>query len=374
MTTPGHRLRCTAEFRTCGRVQPPLIIPESQGPAAPDYRKIKYFGAIFYLSDIGARISQFSQLPPQEMLVRASAVLPPWVSVVLVVAIAWQLANIIWLLVPSKVDTVTVAPAAGGDAQTAPVGGGGADIQAIVNAHLFGNYNPVETVVETEAVDAPDTNLSLELRGTIVAQDPEEALAIIAEKGGDEHVYAIGDAVPGNASLHSVLPDRVLLRRAGRLEALRLPRADESSGGVVRASTRRQVTTPRATSSLREIIDRNPARITDVIRPQPVFRDGQQQGYRVYPGRERQQFAQLGLRPGDLITQINGMALDDPARGMEIFRGLGDATQVSVTVERNGQTEILTLDTSRLQSDAGQLQSDGGPPPRAFSRGDNDDE
>jgi general secretion pathway protein C len=200
-----------------------------------------------------------------------------------------------------------------------------------------------------------------------VADDPEEALAIIAEKGGDEQVYAIGDAVPGNASLHSVHPDRVLLRRAGRLEALRLPRADETSGGPRTASARRRVTAPLATASLREIIDRNSARITDVIRPQPVFRDGQQQGYRVYPGRERQQFAQLGLRPGDLITQINGMALDDPARGMEIFRGLGDATQVSVTLERNGQTEILTLDTSTLQSG-------GGPSRSGFSRDDDDDE
>lgn len=305
------------------------------------------------MSDIGARISQFSQLPPQEILARATAVLPPWVSVLLVAAIAWQAANIIWLLVPSDVDTVAPAPSAGaariegeGD------GAGGADIQAIVSAHLFGDYNAVETVVEAEPVDAPDTKLNLELRGTIVADEPEDALAIIAEKGGDEKVYAIGDAVPGNASLHSVHPDRVLLRRAGRLEALRLPRADESAGGTRTASTRRQVTTARSTSSLRELINRDPARITDVIRPQPVFRDGQQQGYRVYPGRERQQFSQLGLRPGDLITQINGMPLDDPARGMEIFRGLGDTTQVSVTIERNGQTEVLTLDTSRLQASA----------------------
>jgi len=301
------------------------------------------------LTDISARISQFSQLPPQEMLARATAVLPPWVSVLFVAAIAWQVANIIWLLVPSDVDTVAPAPSAGA-AQVEGPAAGGADIQAIVSAHLFGDYNAVQTVVETEPVDAPDTKLNLELRGTIVAEEPEDALAIIAEKGGDEKVYAVGDAVPGNASLHSVHPDRVLLRRAGRLEALRLPRADEGSGSVRTASTRRQVTTPRSTSSLRELINRDPARITDVIRPQPVFRDGQQQGYRVYPGRERQQFSQLGLRPGDLNTQINGMPLDDPARGMEIFRGLGDATQVSVTIERNGQTEVLTLDTSRLQA------------------------
>jgi hypothetical protein len=35
---------------------------------------------------------------------------------------------------------------------------------------------------------------------------------------------------------------------------------------------------------------------------------------------------------------------------MEVFRSLGDATQVSVTVERNGQPQVLTLDTSQLQN------------------------
>jgi len=318
------------------------------GPhGSPDYRKIKYFEAIPPLSDIGARISQLSQLPPQEMWARASAILPPWVSAVLVIAIAWQVANAVWLFVPSDTDTLAVAPA--GPVSTG-ASAGGADIQTIVNAHLFGDYNPAQTPVETDPVDAPDTKLSLELRGTIAADDAEQALAIIAEKGGDEQVYAVGEAVPGNASLYSVYPDRVLLRRAGRLETLRLPRADETSSGGSPVSRRRSITTPSATSSLRELVSQDPARITDIIRPQPVFRDGQQQGYRVYPGRQRQQFSQLGLRPGDLITQINGMSLDDPARGMEIFRSLGEATQVSVTVERNGQTEVMTLDTTQLQN------------------------
>lgn len=267
----------------------------------------------------------------------------------LIVAIAWQAAKIFWILMPSDTDTMST-PVIRQSPPDSAVGGRRADIQTIVNAHLFGNYSAEEPVADLDPVDAPDTRLSLELRGTIAANESEQALAIISEKGGDEHVYAIGDAVPGNASLHSVHPDRVLLRRAGQLETLRLPRAEESTGGSRRTSVRRPPTSRTRAATIREVIDRSPTRITDVIRPQPVFKDGQQQGYRVYPGRERKQFAQLGLRPGDLITQINGMPLEDPARGMEIFRGLSDATQVSVTVERSGQTEILTLDTSQLQA------------------------
>ncbi len=81
--------------------------------------------------------------------------------------------------------------------------------------------------------------------------------------------------------------------------------------------------------------------------------NGQLKGYRIYPGRNRQQFAALGLRPGDLVTEINGMTLDNPAQGMEIFRSLGDTTQVTVTLERSGQPQVLTLDTSQLTEMSG---------------------
>ena len=76
--------------------------------------------------------------------------------------------------------------------------------------------------------------------------------------------------------------------------------------------------------------------------------NGQLKGYRVFPGRNRQQFIALGLRPGDLVTEINGVALNNPAQGMEIFRTLSESSQVTVTVERNGQNQSITLDASKL--------------------------
>jgi general secretion pathway protein C len=84
------------------------------------------------------------------------------------------------------------------------------------------------------------------------------------------------------------------------------------------------------------------------VRPQPVFANGVQRGYRVYPGRNRQQFAKLGLQPGDLVLSINGTPLDDPQRGMEIFNTIGTSDRVSVTVERNGQSQELMLNTAQI--------------------------
>ena len=91
------------------------------------------------------------------------------------------------------------------------------------------------------------------------------------------------------------------------------------------------------------------SKLADVIRPTPYFVNGQQQGYRVYPGRDRRQFAALGLRPGDLIKDIDGQSLTDPTEAMKIFQSLGTADQVSVTVERDGQPEVIVLKTDQLK-------------------------
>jgi general secretion pathway protein C len=300
---------------------------------------------------IANRISQWTRLPPAQLWAEASRVLPPWVSLLLVVLIGWQLALLAWSLAPSD-EPDAPPPLTAAARPDAAEGSGGVDIRRIVAAHLFEEATE-EVPVTEEPVDAPETQLSLELRGTITATDADKALAIIAERGGDEKVFAVGDAVPGGASLHSVYTDRVILKRAGRLETLRLPRSEETGSQRSAAPARRaSFTRPAPAQTVRDVVQQGSMTLTDIIRPQPVFKDGEQQGYRVYPGRQRQQFAQLGLRPGDLVTQINGMTLNDPARGMEIFRSLADATSVSVTVERNGQMEVLTLDTSTLQQAA----------------------
>jgi general secretion pathway protein C len=314
------------------------------------------------VTGLSARFDQLSQLSPEQTWIKVSSIAPPWICALLTVAIGWQLGRMVWMLYPTPAEApapALVGSAAGASASpSAPARSVNAD--RIANAHLFGEATAAAAPPPPQDLeDVPETQLNLKLKGTIAASVDQESMAIIAEGNGDEKVYEIGDAIPGGASIHAIRLDRVILERAGRLEELRLPRSDELAGTSRRtSSTRRQAPVAR-TATIRQAIEQSDIRLTDIIRPQPVFKDGRQQGYRVYPGRQRQQFGQLGLRPGDLVTQINGMALDDPARGMEIFRSLGDSSQVTVTVERNGQTEVLSLDTSQLNEDgAGGQQGD----------------
>jgi general secretion pathway protein C len=147
-----------------------------------------------------------------------------------------------------------------------------------------------------------------------------------------------------------------VLNENGALTNLRLPVefASESAPAVrrnTRTTRQAQVGTADDADSLRSVVTQNLTQLTDIIRPTPYLVDGQPAGYRVYPGRNKRQFAALGLRPGDLIKDINGQELTDPTQAMQIFETLGTTDQVTVTIERNGQDESLVLNTSQLDLD-----------------------
>jgi general secretion pathway protein C len=217
--------------------------------------------------------------------------------------------------------------------------------------HLFGEAgadDAAPVVPEVSDENLEDTRLSnLELKGTIASPEPSMSAAIITDSRNEEKVYLIGDPIASGAKLHAVYTDRVVLNENGRLTNLRLPEEyKQTAAAPVRRTTTQRRTAP--TQSIQSVVSQNVARLADVIRPTPYFVNGQQQGYRVYPGRDRRQFAALGLRPGDLIKDIDGQSLTDPAQAMEIFQSLGTASQVSVTVERNGQPEVIVLKTDQL--------------------------
>ena len=90
--------------------------------------------------------------------------------------------------------------------------------------------------------------------------------------------------------------------------------------------------------------------LSEIIRPQPHFADGQLKGYRIYPGKQRRTFAELGFRPGDLATSINGVPLTNPEQSTNLLRGFDQGGQVTVSVERNGIPEVITIDLDQFGS------------------------
>jgi general secretion pathway protein C len=221
------------------------------------------------------------------------------------------------------------------------------DVPAIVNADLFGKAAVAEN---RNPNDAPQSTLPLVLTGIISADDPQNGLAILGQTAASAKVFAVGDNVPGGAKLHSVYSDHVVIDRGGHLEKLLLPR-QVATGGAPPSAAVLNTESPVA-DRMRKLITEQPSLLADVMRPQPVFANGKQTGYRVYPGRNRQAFVRLGLRPGDLVTAINGTPLDDPEHGQEIFRTLGSSPEAHVTVTRNGQQQDVVLNLAQITQEA----------------------
>jgi general secretion pathway protein C len=266
-----------------------------------------------------------------------AAAAPTLATVLLAIVIAAQLASLVWRALVSGDEEAEVEAPDFAPAEPA------VDLPAIVNAHLFG--------VAADSGDpsaAPATSANLALTGTLAGREPEQGWAIIGASGQSARVYATGAALPGGTRLVAVYPDRVILDRNGSRESLMLPRLSGGAGSAMapRVAARGQAASPDASlaDSVRQLLVQNPQAGGDLLRPQPVFAGGSLRGYRVYPGRNRAQFAGLGLQPGDLVMAVNGAALDDPNRGLEILRGVGQGSAVTLTVERGGQQQQIAID------------------------------
>lgn len=246
------------------------------------------------------------------------------------------------------------------------------DVQKVVSAHLFGIAS-----VENAPVDpanAPVSSANLVLAGTIATQDPKRGVAIISD-GGPSQVYAVGDSV-GGATVHSVYLDRVLLERGGSLESLVLPRLLEGSAALVAPKPNAvfggNPKVMSAVDSLRRRVQQEPGMLNEIMRTVPSYdnKAGKLRGFRAYPGHNRIIFAKLGLKPGDLVTAINGTPLDDPQRSQEVLNTIQSSEHATVTVERGGQRQDITLNVASVAQQASkdlEIDSDAPaqPPPPA---------
>ncbi len=96
---------------------------------------------------------------------------------------------------------------------------------------LFGQVGAVTEAAPVEVPEElPETTLQLKLTGILAAEDDTLTGALIEGPDRETSNYKPGDALPGNATLKQVHPDRVVIERAGRFENLYFP-AEFSSGG-----------------------------------------------------------------------------------------------------------------------------------------------
>jgi general secretion pathway protein C len=265
--------------------------------------------------------------------------LPRAVGLLLLVAVGVLAARVTWQIVEPDVrppvtqaiEAAPVAPAAAGAVES--------PLAAVADLPLFGVLGASTAPPVTAA---PDTRLRLRLVGLAAGDTPGQGHAIIAESGSPERLYAVGDTIGGQARLHEVHADRVILERGGNLETLRLPRSDASTAAAASAPARAApgADLPRVQRS--EWLE-DPERLLQSVQARPIIRDGTLYGLEVRPVRNARQFQQAGLQPGDVITSVNGMPLAAIEAPENLFEELAAQSQVGIVVDRGGEALPLTI-------------------------------
>jgi general secretion pathway protein C len=211
----------------------------------------------------------------------------------------------------------------------------------------------------------PETQLNLTLSGVVASGSVTGGGAIIAAPGGVEAFYTINAQLPGGAMLKEVHPDRVVLERNGRLETLRLPKEGLGNvGGGQEVSGGGQSASPRASSAARagiggnggapatlreyrDMVVSDPQSAGNLVQINPKSADGRFIGYELQPGQDAALLSRMGLAPGDIVTSVNGVKLDSPAKALSLLRGLSSMEEIRLDIERSGVPQSLIVNINQ---------------------------
>lgn len=252
----------------------------------------------------------------------------------LLIFVSWQLIELTWWALghSSGYRAIVYTPAPNSAAKTD-------QSNALSAIGLFGELSSSAGNAEKAAVaiDAPETRLQLELKGVVTARQSEGSGAIVAEKGREGLYYRVGDTLPGNAELVEVNDDRVLLRRAGKMETLRFPETSvgsENSVASVRQQSGGRIQTAEAfIGEAEKRLTQDPMGTLGTVGLSPVS-SGESNGY-VYNG-QNPMLRQMNLQKGDVIRSINGFPIGDVQKDRQLLKQFYDEGSVLVEIERDG--------------------------------------
>ncbi|MES9981086.1 MAG: type II secretion system protein GspC [Candidatus Thiodiazotropha sp. 6PLUC5] len=289
-----------------------------------------------------------------------SSQLPVIVTIVLILLISMRAADLTWGLIPAPQVPLHVPPTTGAQTSISKVSPADSNqLSKIDKLHLFGEAG-VNRKPKKVDKKAPETRLNLTLHGVFVAEQPENGAAIIGT-GSTQKYHKVGGAVMSGVTLQGVYTDRVVLMRKGKSEVLKFPKIKNTSApskGKSSNKGRRSVKArdnfgPNVSASssrkgnlsqYRDMLREEPLKVFEYVRFVPVkSRDGMK-GYRILPHKNRELYNQLGVRPSDLVTAVNGIPLTNDKEAMKLMDQLKDSQTLQVDIIRNGQTRSLNFD------------------------------
>ena len=231
--------------------------------------------------------------------------------------------------------------------------------------------------------DAPETSLDIVLYGVISSEDGTGS-AILSVFGQPQVLYKVGETIEDTqgAVIHSITGDGVVIERQGQFE--RISFGENHGDGIVTISSETYLPEREANYAITTILTPPPEQRPETSsssqnqtkpnqansRPSPassqtstrlsrmqIFElassirlDGDTgsvgRGMAVYPTRNVRLFDQSGLQPGDIILQIDNVAISSNSDMMSLISQFENKTSVTLLIARGSSRVRHTVTLS----------------------------
>lgn len=246
-----------------------------------------------------------------------------------------------------------------------------ADLNLILQRNIFdpasrsdsATMDPVKSAEEEGGEGSSQQQTApgnMTLMGTVVAGEDSLALIEIDKK---LELYHLDAELPGGSIIEEIARNLVKIRNRdkslttlmliqdepGKTSPAETASATSSSGSANADDTGADIkqigddhwVVPRDTA---EKTRANLATEMRLAQLQPRITDGKTDGFMIRRLRRNSILSKLGLQRGDVIMQVNNMALDSPETALQVFQQLREARQITVGIERKGTPQTFTYE------------------------------
>ena len=232
---------------------------------------------------------------------------------------------------------------------------------AIAERNIFNSSDQEQAAVPvvTEKLDLENlkqTNLKLKLWGTVTGQN-ERAYAVIEDpKARQQNLYRAGDTIQ-NAVVKLILREKVVLKvgendeilameeTIGRGRSSRGVRRDAPSPTSPSPEPRLPVSSyPRKISLRADQIENameNLGQLMEQATLRPHIEDGQSAGISITGIKPNAIFRKMRLRNGDIITGVNGDAIESVEDAIKVVEQLSSGSDIQLQIKRRGREQSL---------------------------------
>lgn len=192
----------------------------------------------------------------------------------------------------------------------------------------------------------PRLGIASDLELTGVFMSGRASIAIIADAGGREKVYRVGDQIRAGVTLAEVFRNGVVVAHGDLRQRLPLrgrASAENPPPGNGQAISLRAelpaVVTPSASGAT--AVPRYRPNFSPEVRRQGVIVPDPGGGFQLKKVMPDSLYARIGLRTGDVLRGANGRPIDSPEQLMLLYQQLNEGGQGNVELLREGRPEAL---------------------------------